>query len=154
MRVRIWSNEHRAYWRPNGCGYTTEPEMAGMFDAEDAVERTRHCGPEKQICICPDNHHVTLRRDEFEKWYREGYARTRRELTPALLRPNLEELLRRAVQHVMTPEEVFEQRVSFVYGNLVLDGVQMTKEQVRKVALEMYGSPRALDPQMSGNWSA
>ncbi len=42
-RVRIYSTEHRAYWRPNGAGYTTNESEAGVWT------ETRHCGPEKGI---------------------------------------------------------------------------------------------------------
>ena len=47
--VRIWSAEHRLYWRPNGQGYTSDRSEAGVYKFEDAVRRTRHCGPEKRI---------------------------------------------------------------------------------------------------------
>ena len=47
--VLIWSNEWHAYWRSNGCGYTTDMSQAGIYKFGDAVGRTRHCGPEKKI---------------------------------------------------------------------------------------------------------
>lgn len=47
--VRIWSAEHRAWWRPNGNGYTSQPDQAGLYDFADAYDATKHCGPEKQI---------------------------------------------------------------------------------------------------------
>lgn len=50
-RVRIWSDEHRAWWRPNGNGYTTAEAGAGVYDFPDAYDRTKHCGPEKRICF-------------------------------------------------------------------------------------------------------
>ncbi len=48
-KVFIWSDEHNAYWRPNGCGHTVRISAAGTYDFEDAFRRTSHCGPEKQI---------------------------------------------------------------------------------------------------------
>lgn len=48
-RVRVWSEEHRAWWRPTGNGYTTAEAGAGVYDFADAYERTKHCGPEKRI---------------------------------------------------------------------------------------------------------
>lgn len=47
--VLIYSGEHRAYWRPNGEGYTTDRDCAGRWWLQDAIEQTRHCGPEKRI---------------------------------------------------------------------------------------------------------
>jgi hypothetical protein len=32
----IWSNEHRAWWRPDRCGYTTAIENAGRYDRAEA----------------------------------------------------------------------------------------------------------------------
>lgn len=48
-RVRIWSGEHRLWWRPNRHGYTAAPDAAGIYSFDDAYAATRHCGPEKQI---------------------------------------------------------------------------------------------------------
>jgi hypothetical protein len=47
--VLIYSGEHRAYWRPDGAGYTTDRDSAGRWWLEDAVRHTSHCGPEKKI---------------------------------------------------------------------------------------------------------
>lgn len=33
----IWSNEHRAWWRPNGRGYTSDLAAAGRYSREDAM---------------------------------------------------------------------------------------------------------------------
>jgi hypothetical protein len=48
-RVRIWSDEHRAWWRRDCCGYTVHAEAAGIYAFEDAWQATNHCGPEKRI---------------------------------------------------------------------------------------------------------
>lgn len=47
--VRIYSNEHEMFWRPNGAGYTADKAEAGVYDFDDAWARTSHCGPEKKI---------------------------------------------------------------------------------------------------------
>lgn len=47
--VRIYSNEHNAYWGPNYCGYTQKGSEAGIYKIEDAYRKTSHCGPKKQI---------------------------------------------------------------------------------------------------------
>ncbi|HLY89069.1 MAG TPA: hypothetical protein VKQ27_08800 [Acetobacteraceae bacterium] len=47
--VRIWSAEWSAFWRPNGCGYTTQLAEAGRFLIQDAFAKTRGCDPDKRI---------------------------------------------------------------------------------------------------------
>ncbi len=34
----IWSNEHRAWWRPNSRGYTPNISDAGVYSREDAMD--------------------------------------------------------------------------------------------------------------------
>jgi hypothetical protein len=47
--VLIWSDEHKAWWRPDAAGYTTVRDNAGRYHIEDARKRTAHCDPEKGI---------------------------------------------------------------------------------------------------------
>ena len=37
----VWSNEHRAYWRPNMAGYTTFAKAAGRYTEKQAIEICR-----------------------------------------------------------------------------------------------------------------
>lgn len=48
-QVRIWSAEHRAWWRAERSGYTIHAEAAGLYPFEEAWAATSHCGPEKRI---------------------------------------------------------------------------------------------------------
>ena len=33
----VWSNEHRAWWRPNSSGYTRHVERAGRYTRDEAL---------------------------------------------------------------------------------------------------------------------
>lgn len=33
----IWSNEHEAWWKPNGNGYTNDRSLAGLYSLSDAI---------------------------------------------------------------------------------------------------------------------
>lgn len=33
----IWSNEHRCWWGPDSCGYTTNIERAGRYSRVEAI---------------------------------------------------------------------------------------------------------------------
>jgi hypothetical protein len=47
--VRIWSDEHGAWWRPDAAGYVDDVLGAGVYVFEDAMAHTGHCGREKKI---------------------------------------------------------------------------------------------------------
>ena len=47
--VRIWSGEHRLWWRSDRAGYTRNPDEAGLYTFEEAFFSTCHCGAEKKI---------------------------------------------------------------------------------------------------------
>ena len=36
LRWMIWSNEHRAWWRPSSCGYTRKIEEVGLYSYAEA----------------------------------------------------------------------------------------------------------------------
>ena len=48
-QVRIWSDEHRAWWRPDAHGYTTVEAKAWVTTFDRAFLVSRHAGPEKGI---------------------------------------------------------------------------------------------------------
>lgn len=41
----VWSNEHRAWWRADQCGYTVFVNAAGVYTREEAI----------QICVGAHN---------------------------------------------------------------------------------------------------
>lgn len=50
-KVFIWSDEHNAYWRHNGAGYTVRIGGAGLYDRAEAEKILRGVGPEKRLVI-------------------------------------------------------------------------------------------------------
>ena len=64
-------------------------------------------------------------------------------------RPALERLLKAAAKYELTPQEVWDQRISFVLDNYSFKGkdrVKITREQVEACAVEMYG-PRPMQQE-------
>lgn len=40
MIFLIWSQKHKAWWRPNGMGYTKHRDEAGKYSYEDLQRQT------------------------------------------------------------------------------------------------------------------
>lgn len=56
--------------------------------------------------------------------------------------PELKALIERVRHHKMTPQERFEQRVSFIYGQQDYDSPNpRTKDQIRQALIDMEGHP-------------
>lgn len=55
--------------------------------------------------------------------------------------PELEAAIERMRNHVMTPEEKFEQRVSFVYGQQDHDKPGKSKDEIRQMLIDSTGYP-------------
>lgn len=55
------------------------------------------------------------------------------------MEPNLDALLKKAAQHKMTPRELWEQRVSFAYGQMMDCAPHTTREEIEARAIETYG---------------
>lgn len=49
QNVRIWSQEHGAWWRSEAAGYTFDEGQAWVIDFPSAYDATKNCGPEKKI---------------------------------------------------------------------------------------------------------
>ena len=44
MNYLVWSNQHRAWWRSNSCGYTRNVESAGRYSRDEAIQISRGRG--------------------------------------------------------------------------------------------------------------
>ena len=60
----------------------------------------------------------------------------------SLARPALEELLKVALKNELTSQEIWDQRVSFIFGNLPFSS-KITRAEVKAAAVKVYG-PRPL----------
>jgi len=56
--------------------------------------------------------------------------------------PELRAALERARDHKISPEELFEQKVSFVYGQQMDSPNPLEKDAVRQMLIEQQGYPR------------
>jgi len=66
-------------------------------------------------------------------------------LPPSKPHPTLDELLAKAkARGPLTPGEIWDQRISFAYGNGALSNDRITREMVEALAIEIYG-PRPVD---------
>lgn len=45
----VWSNEHRAWWRPNARGYTVHLKSAGRYTRDEAISHSRSRDQERGI---------------------------------------------------------------------------------------------------------
>ncbi len=63
----------------------------------------------------------------------------RKMLHPSVPKPELDELLKASVKHTMTPGELWDQRLSWAYGNVAMHNDRITKEAVRRCMEENYG---------------
>ena len=61
------------------------------------------------------------------------------QIPPSKPNPELDELLEKAKHHVMTPREIWMQRVSFVFGQMMDCNPNITREQIEARAVEQYG---------------
>lgn len=50
-RVRIWSIEHKAWWRPDSMGYTTDIAGAGLYSPEEAAEIVKGSSGKDEVAI-------------------------------------------------------------------------------------------------------
>ena len=53
--------------------------------------------------------------------------------------PNLDELIEKARGHIMSPREIQEQKISFVYGQMMDCAPNITREQVAQLVYAKDG---------------
>lgn len=73
MAYLIWSNEHNAWWKYNGRGYTTDLGDAGLYEEDEAMEILTASAtgappgqPKEILCEHPSGltYYLELNRDE------------------------------------------------------------------------------------------
>ena len=57
----IWSEEHRAWWRPGSMGYTNQMTKSGRYTAELAavIVRNANIGGQFNECMVPIDQHIS-----------------------------------------------------------------------------------------------
>jgi hypothetical protein len=73
---------------------------------------------------------------------------TRRTLTPAQENEELARLLYIAAGHTMTPDEIQQQKISFVFGSLPEEST-VTREDVERRVYEREGNIAAMEKRVS-----
>lgn len=63
-KVLIWSNEHRAWWRPNSHGYTTVQEEAGLYSEKGATMIIEEADEGFEMIVRPFGEPTTDRPEE------------------------------------------------------------------------------------------
>lgn len=65
----IWSNEHRAWWRPQRQGYTSSIHEAGQYTRENAFKICKNANYEHffdERCVATPNEIAVWRDDALE----------------------------------------------------------------------------------------
>jgi hypothetical protein len=60
-------------------------------------------------------------------------------IKPSPKRPELDGLIEAANGHAMTPAEIWDQRVSFTFGNCSIENPRITRESVIAMVTKIYG---------------
>ncbi len=66
------------------------------------------------------------------------------------MNPKLNALLKRAAEHKITPGEIWDQRVSFAFGQM-MENPHVTREMVEQRVTEMYGPRPSQSKGSSGS---
>ncbi len=67
-RVRIYSGEHRMWWRNHGHGYTHSQSDVGIFDFKVAWDISHHAGPEKKIAYVLVEPEPQITDEQIREW--------------------------------------------------------------------------------------